>query len=280
MAYYIRKSDGTKQEFNIKKFRKSLKKSGASDHIVNKIVEEIFKQKPTSTKAIHAIAAQLLGNVQPSFKARYNLKRAIMELGPSGFPFEKFVAEIFNAQGYKTIVGQVIPGACVEHEIDVIAENSNNHFMVECKFHNRTGLKSDVKVALYIQARFEDIKRAWKQNPNHPEELHKAWMVTNTRFTSVAEKYAHCMDMQMLAWSWPHGGIQALIDKFDLHPITALTLLDKKQKKEFIKNDLVLCRDTEKNRDLLTNMHFSENKIKNIIQEANAICELGHRDKD
>jgi len=274
MAFYIRKSDGTKQEFSIKKFRYSLKKSGASPDNINKIIEEVFKRKPKSTKEIHTIASEFLEKIKPSLAARYNLKRALMELGPSGYPFEKFVSHIFQAQGYKTKVGKLIPGACVDHEVDIVAHKNNDHFMIECKFHNRLGLKSDIKVALYIQARFDDIKRAWKQDPQHKEEFHQAWMVTNTKFTSVAEQYAQCMDMKILAWGWPNGGIAALVDKLSLHPVTALTGLTRKQKKQFIKNGFVLCKDASEKIGVLKSMGLRKHEIDRLVQEATNICKL------
>ncbi len=272
MAFYIRKADGTKQEFSIKKFRRSLKKSGASPEIINNIIEQVFKRKPKSTKEIHTIASEFLEHIQPSLAARYNLKRALMELGPSGYPFEQFIGKLFIAQGYKTRVSELVSGACVDHEIDVIAVKDNDHFMVECKFHNRPGLKSDVKVALYIRARFEDLQRASEHG--HKEKFSQAYMVTNTKFTSIAEQYAKCMNMQMLSWAWPNGGIAALVDKFDLHPVTALTGLTKKQKKQFIKNGFVLCKDAPREIGLLKSMGFTDHEIDKLVQEATNVCKL------
>jgi len=274
MTFYIRKTDGTKQEFNLKKFRASLRKSGADTKIIQKIVDEVIKRKPKSTNDIHIIASEFLTKIKSSIAARYNLKRALIELGPSGYPFEQFVAQILTAQGYKTRVGEIISGTCVDHEVDVMAKKDSQIFMIESKFHNRTGLKSDVKVALYIQARFEDIKGAWKRNPKNTEELHQAWMVTNTKFTSVAEQYAQCMNMKILSWAWPKGGIAAIVDQFGLHPITALTGLTKKQKKEFIKNGFVLCRDAHTNINLLKSLGFSNHEINRLVQEAEDICKL------
>lgn len=274
MIFHIRKSDGTKQEFNIEKFKQSLKKSGASIEMIDAIVQEIFKRKPKSTKQIHAIASEFLKQIYPSVAARYNLKHAIMELGPSGYPFEQFIGKLFTTQGYKTEVSTIIPGACVDHEVDVVAQKGNDHFMIECKFHNRLGLKSDIKVALYIQARFEDITRAWKNNPKHKIELHQAWMVTNTKFTTVAEQYAQCMNIKILSWAWPDGGISALVDQLGLHPITALTSLTKKQKKELIKNGFVLCQDASEKTGLLKDLGFSDHEIDRLVKEAENVCRL------
>jgi hypothetical protein len=45
-----------------------------------------------------------------------------MDMGPSGHPFEHFVGELLRAQGYVIQISQIVQGACVAHEIDVVAE--------------------------------------------------------------------------------------------------------------------------------------------------------------
>jgi len=203
MPFFIKKSSGKKEEFNIKKLHLSLRKSGANSKLIEQIIEEIKKQKLRSTKTIHQFVTQILTKKSPSVAARYNLKRALMELGPTGYPFEQFVAHIFTAQGYETMTNQIINGNCVDHEIDITAKKANKHFMIECKFHNRIGLKTNIKVILYIQSRFEDVRIEWEQKPRDSHEFHRAWVVTNTRFTSKAIKYAECMDIKLLGWKYP-----------------------------------------------------------------------------
>jgi len=273
MPFFIRKSSGKKEEFNIKKLHLSLCKSGADSKIIKQIIEEIKKQKLRSTKAIHKLVTQILTKKAPSVAARYNLKRALMELGPAGYPFEQFVAHIFRAQNYETTTNQIISGNCIDHEIDITATKASRHFMIECKFHNRIGLKTNVKVILYTQARFEDVRTEWEQKPRHNHEFHRAWVVTNTRFTSQAIKYAKCMDIKLLGWKYPENqSIAQLIDSIGLHPITALTSLTKQQKRAFIKEGFVLCRDASKNIKLLKNFKFSSRQIKKLIKEAETVC--------
>lgn len=123
-----------------------------------------------------------------------------MELGPDGYPFEKYIGQLLEKLGHTVEVNVVIPGVCVDHEIDIMAQKKGHHCIVECKYHNRSGLKTDVKVALYMQARFEDIRDAWERNPHHTQELHNVWIVTNTKFTSEAIKYGICKKMKMISW--------------------------------------------------------------------------------
>ena len=274
MPFFIKKSSGQKQKFNIKKIRQSLRKAGADSKTIDTVISKVKKQKPNSTKEIHNIVVQILQQEKPHIAARYNIKRALMELGPAGYPFEQFVAHIFKAMGYKTKTNAVVSGKCVDHEVDIIAKKTNKHFMIECKFHNRSGLKSNVKVTLYMQARFDDIRAAWEANPHHGHEFHQGWVVTNTQFTSEALKYGSCMSIKLLGWKYPEGeGIAEIIDRFGVHPITALTSITRTQKRQFIKDGFVLCRDASKHTTLLKRLGFSPQKIKKLVAESEAVCE-------
>ncbi|MCA9379117.1 restriction endonuclease, partial [Candidatus Dojkabacteria bacterium] len=160
----------------------------------------------------------------PLLCARYNLKPAIRKLGPAGHLFEQYVAELFRADGFSDVkVGEVIQGECATHEIDIIATKEEKHHMVECKFHNREGTKSDVTVALYVYARFLDVQNASPQNSG----FQAAWLATNTKLTTDAEHYAKCKDMQILTMELPYGS--SIIDRVvsqGLFPISSLEILD------------------------------------------------------
>src|SRR3989344_4295584 len=95
-----------------------------------------------TTKEIYTHAFEILHREEKPVALKYSLRHAIMELGPSGFPFEDFVAEIFRAKGFEAKTGQVVKGFCVEHEIDVVAWNEEKLIMVEAKLHPLTCLTS------------------------------------------------------------------------------------------------------------------------------------------
>lgn len=272
---YIRKTSGEKQRFDLHKFRRSLFKAGATEKNIQSIVRQIQKEKPRSTNRIHEITTELLQKQNPPVADRYNLKRGLMELGPDGYPFEQFVAHLFSKLGYQTKTNRVIPGACVDHEVDVIAHKNNHHYMIECKFHNRVGMKSNVKVTLYVQARFEDIRDAWEKKESRQDEIHEVWVVTNTQFTSEAIKYGECKNIKLLGWGYPaQGSLAELIEKHSLFPITTLTSLSKYQKRTLIKNGLVLCKDARSHKKTLEKLRFKPNEIKKIIAEAEAVCKI------
>ena len=270
MSKKIEKSTGTHEIFNEEKIKKSLRKAGASKSLAQEIVEKIKTiPKIKSTKDIYTYILKYLHEKNRPIAARYNLKYALMEMGPAGFPFEKFVAEIFRHQEHRVKIREIIKGYCVEHEIDFVARKNNKAIIAECKFHNRRGLKSDLKVVLYVKSRFDDIK-----NANKKETL-RALIVTNTKFTSQAIKYAECVGLELIDWSYPHGkSLPYIVHKLGLHPITALTSLSKKQKTQFIKHGIVLCKQTEKHVHILKELGLTDHQIKKIIQESNNVCKL------
>lgn len=274
MPFFITKSSGEKEFFSLKKFSRSLRKAGASHALINDIINQIKKMHPQSTQEIHNFAMNLLTKQSRPVAARYNLKQAIIQLGPVGYPFEQYIAKLLEADGYTTITNQIIQGVCITHEVDVIASKKSKSYLIECKFHNRIGLKSDVKIALYIQARFEDIVKAEKQNPSRTV-LDQAWLWSNTQFTTDAIKYAECVNMRITGWSYPAGNSLAeLVDRYKLHPITALTSIASRKKNILIQQGLILCRDLPAYKNKLPRLGFKPQEIERMLAEAQGIGEL------
>ncbi len=269
----IVKTSGEREEFSEYKLRKSLKKAKASSRIIDEIVDLIKLQlrDGMTTQEIYEKAFEMLRVKEGGHAARYKLKNAIMELGPTGYPFEKFVAELLKRKGYRAEVGVFVEGFCVTHEVDVLAKQNNKNIYVECKYHNRPGIKSDVKIALYIQARYEDIL---KQVAGKNEEEHEIWLVTNTTPTQDAIQYAECMNLKTIAWSYPDkDNLQDMIEESGLHPITCLSTLSSKQKQRLLEEDIVICGDLLKNKSALRRIGVSEEYLPIVMDEVSKLCE-------
>ncbi len=265
------KASGDKQEFSEKKYRESLRRSGVSEKLIDEAVKEIALKvaEGTTTKELYEKTHQFLAIKERPSAGRYSLKQAIMKLGPSGYPFEHFIADLLQKQGYKVEVGKTVQGKCVTHEIDVIASKDNECVMLECKFHNRRGTYSSIKTSLYVKARFDDIEILCKGNkaPN------KCWLVTNTRLSSQALQFAECVKMKVLSWAYPKdGGIEKMVEDVHLYPVTCLTRLSKKDVRNLIRNDVVTCFDIPNSVEVLRRLGFDNTKIKNLVDEAKALC--------
>jgi hypothetical protein len=271
----IIKASGEVVPFYSENLKRSLLKAGASeaqaDNIILQVEEKLYNG--ISTKKIYRQAFQLLKNFSKPVAAKYKLRRAIMELGPSGFPFEKYVAEICKRKGYAVQTGKIVQGNCVKHEVDVIAEKENRYLMIECKFHNQPGIACDVKIPLYINSRFKDLEAKWKTLPEHHDKLHEAWVVTNTRFTADAAQYGICCGMNLLGWDYPaNDSLNKQIDALSLYLVTALTSLSKNEKQNLLNEQVILCKQITGDKQLLRNASVSEARINLVMNEATQLC--------
>ena len=196
-----------------------------------------------------------------------------MELGPSGFPFEKFVGAILTEEGFQTEVGIFVPGKCVMHEVDVVAKTDHTEYMVECKYHNTQGKISDVKVPLYIHSRFLDINEKLKNDPKSMHKFQQGWIYTNTRFSSDAIAYGKCVGLNLVGWDYPHhDSLKFKIDTLGLFPITALITLTRKEKEKLLNQGIVLCKELVQNQHKLDEIGIEKSKQKKIVENARGLC--------
>jgi len=276
----IRKYSGELVDFDEKKLILSLKNAQADHNLANKIVHKIEKELYTgmSTKEIYNKAFKLLKSNRRPSAARYKLKKAIMELGPSGFPFENFIGHIFRHDGYTTDVGVIMQGNCITHEVDVLACKDDKCYIIECKYHNSQGKPNDVKIPLYIHSRYNDIKRQLEQDKTNGYTNYQGWIFTNTRFTLDAIAYAKCIGLQLVSWDYPENkSLKYRINKSKLFPITALTSLTKREKQVFLEQGVVLCKEIYEAPELLHKNGFSKTRIKKIQDDITDLCE-NHND--
>jgi hypothetical protein len=274
----IKKYSGDLVDFDLEKLKNSLKRTQTSDDLIQKIVFAVQNKlyDGISTKEIYRMAYKMLNKrISKSSASRYKLKKAILELGPTGFPFEKFVAAILREEGFRTEVGIFVKGYCVSHEVDVVAKNERKHFMIECKYHSQQGRVNDVKIPLYIQSRFLDIDKQCKIQEGDNFKFHQGWIFTNTRFSSEAIKYGECAGLKLVSWDYPeNNSLSDQINKHGLFPITSLVTLSKKDKENLLKKDFVLCKDICDNPDILIEAGIDRKKHKKILENAQELKEF------
>lgn len=239
------KANGRKEIFDVEKLRLSLVNSGAEEVMAQRVIDHIMQDlhDGMTTTEIYKHAFSVLKQFSMPVAHSYSLRRAVMDLGPSGFPFEKFIAEIFKSKGFKTQTGQMVLGGCVPHEIDVVAWNDEKLIMCEAKFHNELGTKSDLKVALYVKARIDDLKGSVFEYGGRKRMLDEGWLITNTKFSSTAIHYGQCQNLTMIGWNYPEkGNLQQMIVEEKLHPITALESLSNGERTALLREGIVLSK--------------------------------------
>jgi len=239
-------------------------RAGASKKIAESVAEEVEKRiyDGISTDEVLEMVIDLLFRHEYPKAERYDLKRSLIRLGPSGFGFEKFVARLLEEYGFETETNVTVQGNCVEQEIDVVAERGGEKFMIECKFHNLpiyTGLKD----AMYTYARFLDVREHGFTQP---------WIFTNTKFSEEGKKYAGCVGIKLTGWSYPEReGIEILLESKGLYPITILRI-DKEVLDELVRAGLVFCRDVvNAGEEKLQEIGLSAKKARDVVAEAKKV---------
>lgn len=269
----ILKSNGEREEFDREKLVLSLRRAGAAEQVRNSIVVHIENEleEGVTTREIYKHAHDLLAKKQNSAAIKYSIRKAIADLGPSGFPFEQLVAELYKRRGYEVTTDTFVKGKCAEHEVDVVAYKGSELVMIEAKFHNQEGVKTDLKVALYVKARFDDLKNS-SYNYGDAHKVSEGILVTNTKFTHTAESYAQCAGLSLIGWNYPaHDNLQDLIEELALHPVTSLSTLSKKEKRSLIEKNVIFLRTLNLNKQILDEIGINVEKQKTVLKEVKTI---------
>ncbi len=273
MHLEVTKADGSAEYFKVEKLRRSLRRAGATPAEVNSIAAQIMSElyDGMSTQEIYRRAFTLLRQQELPIAARYSLRRALFNIGPTGFPFELLLGRLFTAEGYSVRTGITIKGHCAEHEIDIAAFNPTHSFVGEAKFHARPGIKTDLQVAMYSYARLLDLRdnRICQEDICAIKEF---WLITNTKFTSAVERYSECVGLNLLSWDYPRkNNLYDRLQRHHLYPVTVLQHLTPGQTTILIDRGIIVCQDLIDSPQVLRHLHLSDRKQEAILNEATAI---------
>jgi Holliday junction resolvase len=272
----ITKASGAKETYSRTKLCGSLKATGAPKTLVDRVCRTIEKEiaPGMTTKEIYEKTKKHLAKESPVLAAKYSLKQGIMELGPAGFLFEQYIAAILREYGYTTKTNQMMRGESgVFHEIDVLASTKDTHYIIESKYHNNRGVKTDVKVTMYTFARLLDIESYRKKRE---KEKHRAWLFTNTKFTRSTIRYAAFKDIKLTGWKYPKKeSLEKLIEAKVLYPVTVLPSVNRYAKGQFAQHGLYFAKDLIHLAPKQFQKMFGirQNISQNIQKEAAALCE-------
>lgn len=273
----ITKADGSIETFDPVRLAASLERSGAGAHAAARIAETITNTvTPGATsKEIYTRAFSLLRREARPVAARYALRRALLELGPSGHPFEDFVSHLYRKEGWQVETRKIIRGKCVAHEVDFYASHpeQNTFLAAELKYHNDPSYKTDLKVALYVKSRFDDIFSCDPETRVCP--IDRGLLVTNTKFTTEAIAYAECAGVELLGWGYPLvNNLFARMSRAGVYPVTALTGLARTEKRLLIEHGVIAVDEIVENRDALDVLRLSSERIGELRAEAEGLLEL------
>jgi len=275
----IVKADGSIEIFDSARLVSSLMRAGAGRHTAERIAEHVGAGliPGTHSKDVYGRAFSLLRKEGRPVAARYALRRALLEFGPSGHPFEDFVSHLFSADGWSVETRKIIKGKCVPHEVDFYASHpsQNSYLAAELKYHNDPGYKTDLKVALYVKSRFDDI---FDCNPAvRACPIDQGLLVTNTKFTSEAIAYAECAGVELLGWHYPeHDNLFLRMSRLRVYPVTALTSLAPSEKRLLVNQGTVAADMVLGDQRTLDVLRLSAQKVADILAEARELGELAY----
>lgn len=265
----VKKESGFQQDYRREKLVNSLRYTGATEEQIEDICNHIRKHlhEGITTRKIYNMAFQRLRKISRPLSAYYGTKRALLDLGPDGFNFEKYTARLLNAIGFETTTNVIIGGACVDHEVDVIAQNPQEHILIECKFHSSHERRNDLKTALYIKARSLDIFDG-PQGGKYDE----FWLISNTSFSEDAIRYSTCAGLRLWGANFPpQNTLQDVIRDNGLDPVTCLSSLKKTEKRMLIESDILMAKDIRDNPEVLKSIGLETVRIKRVLNEINHI---------
>ena len=270
----ITKADGTTEQFDATKLERSLRRAGARNGDVVSVLAEVEKTLTpgATTRDIYDRAFDILKHLGGPIATRYTLRAAIQQLGPTGFPFEDYIARLFQYEGYETLVRQNLQGSCALHEIDGVGRLGEKVFIGEVKFHKDPGYKSDLQTALYSYARYLDVLES-KVCAEHICGINTLKIITNTKFTQAMLEYSLCKGIELHSWGFPRGdaSLEALVEKYQMYPISILTSLSEHHKILLMQRGIVLCRDFIDRRAQLLDYKIPEKVIAAAVAEAEAL---------
>lgn len=279
----VTKESGQKEEYQRNKLCDSLERAGAAPHIVERVCAKIDRdiKDGITTDELFKRAFKYLGEEDLRTAARYSIKRGIAALGPAGFVFEQYIERVLNAYGYATKRNVILKGVCVSHEIDLMANKDKEHFLVEIKYHNKGGIKTDITVAMYADARLADIAPVQEKEERGWHTAHGMWLITNTKFTTTAIQYGLCKNIKMTGWSYPKKeSLEHLVIQKSLYPVTSLPSVSRRMLPAFAQAGIMLASDVAQftPESLAAKLGLKKRHMSQILAEA-LVCLVGQNKK-
>ncbi len=271
----IIKSRGAHVAFDAERVRQSVRRACGAAVDVDAVVAEVVQAVRTgmTTKDVYAAVQHALTRRAPAAACRYGLRDALLQLGPAGYYFEKYLASLLARTGYVTELPEELQGACVKHEVDVVARKDGRQYAIEAKFRNSIGDVVHLKDVLASYARYLDLLdgAALQLCPR----FNAFWIMTNGKFSDRAAAYGAHKGMPLIGWNHPdHAtGLAGMIDRSGLYPVTVLGIT-KAELGAFANAGMMTCDDLTKHEsvDIAHRAGISQSRAEELIELAAAVC--------
>lgn len=267
---YVRKFDGSTQQFDKNRIIASCLRNGTSQETAYRVADRIENESYDGmrTKEILDLVWQYLGEHHPDSRIRIDLRLALSLL-KSKPDFEEYASLILKDLGYSVQSNVIVKGKCIEHEIDAIAQKDTRTLYVEVKHHDRAHTYTPLEVSMKVWATHQDLI-AGRKLGYHNFDFTNALIICNTKFTDHARRFADCVGIDRIGWkSPPSNSLDGIIESRRLYPITILRG-ERRLQRLLLDNGIVLLRQlVDSKADRLTRDRIlSTSQLSNLRQKS------------
>lgn len=270
----VTKADGTTEAFSKWKIVRTCLRLGSTQEAAEAIADEIESRlyDGITTRRILQMVYNRLKKHRPVMKLQIDLRRSLSLLR-SAPDFERYIQFLLREHGYEVTSNQIIRGRCVEHEIDAVATKDGKTCIVEVKHHYKYHTPTSLDVSRISRAVFEDITEGHQLGHNKLK-IDYALIVSNTKLSEHAKRYADCRGISHISWSSPpNHDLQTMIEEKKVYPITIIKGLSSTTRNKLTSNGITLLKQlTEKNVvELRKQTGISKQKLAPLVDSARAI---------
>ncbi|MFH1630950.1 MAG: restriction endonuclease [Candidatus Aenigmatarchaeota archaeon] len=263
---YITKADGSKERFDRSKILRACEHIGLDMKQSNEVADYVDRALPegSSTHKLHVLLMEQLDKRNIESAPLLALRDAIADIDSKNF--EIFTKRMLEADGYKCKWNQIMRGASVDHQIDVLAEKDDQIFIVECKRHFNPHRFCGLDVSLQEKARLDDITDGYTNGKNKVH-VTAAWIFTNAKFSEHAKAYCKAKGIRMTGWKTGEFGIEIFVKKNNIYPVTILKA-DLNTKVQLIQAGLLTLQDViNKKRSNISNFPDIVQQAKRLLKK-------------
>ena len=235
---WVIKHDGSRQPFSQEKALNSILRAGVdkkqAGEILGIVESKLYSGITTKEiyKLVHSAIRGRVSLLQANF---FRVREGLARMG--SFDFEKLVARVLESRGFSCQWNVMVGGRCIEHQIDVMAERGAKKYLVEVKHHRSEHRDCGLGDVVEMWGRLRDIEEG-----EQITEISGACLVTNTKFSQHACRFASCRGILLLGWRYnsfdrvdgPEEGLEKILEQVGREKVAEMVgkLLDDKNGKE------------------------------------------------
>jgi hypothetical protein len=183
------------------------------------------------------------------------------------------VQTLLAHSGFEVSPNRILPGKCVEHEVDAIAKKDDVTYFVEAKHHVNYHTPTGLDESRIARAILEDVSEGFECG-NCDLKIDAAMIVTNTRYSEHARRYGKCRGILQIGWRSPSDlSLQNMIEENNLYPISCIRSLKRATKNKLVNAGIVLMKQLleEKTATLARKTGIPKETLKQIITKTENI---------